>query len=394
MVSDIMATSTTKLTQKFVCFARASLKMRLASLHSAQRAREKERNDAATYLQIKYRTMIQVKRARTKLLRMKRRLINPFKEISNISTLVTTCLKKSDKSFSSHNAMCGVDLAQFCQRIGVLGDVYPVISKNNVHDTRHLFKLSDSQLKHVGINEEIKGDRHKGILHAETVRKVILALGDIGRDNIPEADRTEEQQQLYNDFKFLSHVPQLKAVEIKKIFEGVYGEKFASRANHFAQGPLLKIKLTTLQLKRFFNTNETPGKAKEHSNLLLTNGDPPCLSDLLDFDVTRIEKCADVCLYACEQLESMIKDFPNLYYKFHSAVLTVQGDTQKKKKEQMIENGPTLAMVRTHLKRDKENCELLFYLLNGIREMDGGARVVQVRKFYICIIFCIKTTDC
>jgi len=340
-----------------------------------KRKKEKRENDAATFLQIRYRKMIQVKRARTKLLQMKRKLTNPFREEKNLTSLVDKCLSKTMLLYHPENVMCGVGLESFCQRLGIRDDVYPVITKNKVLDTQHLFSLNDAQLRRVGINEEVKGDKQKGIFHAEDVRNVILKLGAIGRDNIPHAERTEEQQQFYDDFMFLSHVPQLKALEVKRVFEGHYGERYASRANHFAQGQLLKMKLTTLQLKRFFAINSTPGKAKDNAAKLLKV--EKCLEELNAFDSDRIESCGDVYLYASEQVELMIKGWSNLYYKLHSAVLVVQGDTQKKKKEQDIDGGPTLQMVRSHHIRDKECCVTLHKLLMDIREMDIAARVLQ-----------------
>ena len=55
------------------------------------------RNEAATTLQRKYRKMLEVKRARIKLLWMARQVSNPFKDEANISELVDASFVVSDE---------------------------------------------------------------------------------------------------------------------------------------------------------------------------------------------------------------------------------------------------------------------------------------------------------
>lgn len=188
-----------------------------------RKERERIRNEAATCLQRKYRKMLEVKRARIKLLEMMRKLSNPFKDITNISTLVDDCFKASDVLYNPRKPLCGVGLATFCHRLGIYEDVYKELTLHHVADTNMLFKCSDHKLQSFGIKEEIKGDRHFGVFQAEKIRHTIAVLAKT--IHVDAKDRTDEEKRLHREFELLALDPKKKSLQIRRIFEEAYGER-------------------------------------------------------------------------------------------------------------------------------------------------------------------------
>ena len=110
-----------------------------------ERERKRERLQAATVIQQKYRRMLEIKRARAKLLFMQRKLTSPFKDMSNICEIVDECFAKSDLLFNPNRNLCGVNLTVFCFRLGIMDDVLPQFQKHHITTSAQLFAMSDER---------------------------------------------------------------------------------------------------------------------------------------------------------------------------------------------------------------------------------------------------------
>ena len=340
------------------------VKLRLWRTNEAIR----ERVEAATCLQRKYRKMLDVKRARARLLYMQRRLSNPFRDLVNISALVKNCFDRANLLFNPEKVLCGASLSTFCFRLGIMGDVMPILLKNQVSTTEQLYRMSDEDLQRIGVREEVKGDRQFGIVHAATVRQTILTLAR----NTNVSDMTAEERAVHGDYNLLSEDPKQKSVEVRRIFESCYGDRFAARAANFAVGDVLKAPLAGLQLRRFFAVYQTPSKAKDNIKALLKFD---VSEEEKKFDASRIEKSMDIMLYAAETIRDIVKNYPGLYYRIHHDVDIIESDMQLKKRENR--GHPSALQIRTHRKREKQGCDVLFKLLNDMKELDEAARKVQ-----------------
>ena len=333
---------------------------------------KRERFEAAIYLQRKYRRLLEVKHARAQLLFMQRKLTSPFKEFVNICELVDECFKRSDLLFNPTRNLCGVNLTSFCFRLGIMDDVLPLFQRHHIASCEQLFNLTEEQLIHVGIKEEVKGDRHFGIMHAAKLRETILTLGSFLHKEV--ADMTPKERTVYFDYNLLSSDMTKKQLQIRRLFEDCYGDRFAARAKLFAEsGELAKHPLAGLQLRRFFSIYPTPGSAKENVAELYKHS---VSSEERAWDNDRVAKSMDLLLYAAEKVQDMVKGWPMLHYRIHHDVEIVETDEQQKKRENRLCNA-TRSQIKMHHKREREGVKVLYKLLRDMREMDDGSRKLQ-----------------
>ena len=333
--------------------------------------REKEdrriRDEAATVLQRKYRKMLQVKRARAKILHMKRALTNPFREYTSICDLVKECISRTDLKFNPHKVICGASLQTLCYRLHILDDVYPLLEKAHIHTTHQLLQMTDTELENIGIKEEIHGKRATGIKNADHLRSVLVALG---KD--PHGELSKFERKCHDDYNLCPSGGKHKSQAVRKVFEEIYGDRFAARAANFAVGAVLEKPLSALKLARFFSLYDTPGLAKEHVEDLLKH-------DIkhyeVEFDDLRVEEALDSMLYAAETTKLLVKGHPGLYYKVVQNLDLVEGDMLRKKQE--LKNHPSALQIRNQHKRERLGVERLYQLLEDIRELDEAARVFQ-----------------
>ncbi|GMH56705.1 hypothetical protein TrRE_jg4376, partial [Triparma retinervis] len=333
--------------------------------------REKEerriRNEAATVLQRKYRKMLQVKRARAKILHMQRALTNPFREHASICELVKECISRTDLKYNPHKVICGASLQTLCYRLHILDDVYPLLEKAHIHTTHELLQMTDAELEKIGIKEEIHGKRTTGIKNADHLRSVLVALG---RD--PHGELSDFERKCHDDYNLCPAGGQQKSQAVRKVFEEIYGDRFAARAANFAVGAVLEKSLSALKLARFFSLHDTPGLAKEHVADLLKHD---IKHHEVEFDDSRVEEALDIMLYATETTKLLVKGHPGLYYKVIQSLDLVEGDILRKKQE--LKNHPSALQIRNHHKRERLGVERLYLLLNDLRELDEAARVFQ-----------------
>ncbi|GMH89449.1 hypothetical protein TrST_g7346 [Triparma strigata] len=336
-----------------------------------ERERKRERLEAATLIQQKYRRMLEIKRARAKLLFMQRKLTSPFKDMSNICEIVDECFAKSDFLFNPNRNLCGVNLTVFCFRLGIMDDVLPLFQKHHITTSAQLFAMSDDDLIKVGIKEEIKGDRHFGIMHAAKLRETILTLGSFLYKNVSEM--TLKEKTTYFEYNLLPNDNKKKSMEIRRVFETCYGDRYKSRAELFAQGKILGWPLTCLQLRRFFSIFDTPGKAKEHVDQLHKHN---VTAEEHAWDDSRVAKAMDMMLYAAEKTQELVKGWRMLHYRIHHEVEIVEDNEQRKKRENRLGNA-TRSQINNHHKREREGAKALYDLLVELQEMDDGSRKLQ-----------------
>jgi len=333
--------------------------------------REKEyrriRDEAATVLQRKYRKMLQVKRARSKILNMQRKLTNLFKDHTSITALVTDCIAKTDLIYNPHKVICGASLETFCYRLHILDDILPLLEHAHIHTTHQLLGKTDRELEKMGIKEEVHGKRITGIRNAEYLRNVIVALG---KD--PDKELTDFERKCHDGYSILPNGKKEKSQAVRRVFEECYGDRFAARAANFAVGSVLEKPLTALKLARFFSLHDTPGLAKEHVDNLLQHD---IIEHEVKFNDARVEKSLDVMLYAAESVRELVRGHPNLYFRMVQSLDLVEGNILRKKQE--LKNRPSHLQIRNQHKRERLDVEKLYTLLEDLKELDDAARVVQ-----------------
>ena len=283
---------------------------------------------------------------RVSTLALTRNARNPFRKIDDIGMIVREFEEQTIHVYHPNDERCGMALATFMQRLGMIHDIFPMLSNAGIRSTEELFALSDDDFIDVGVFDETQ--RNILLLSSTDFPSSSFVHGTTSANPLTKSETTT----FLDDFKIIE--PEQMESTVLALFGDAYGPSFVSRAQNFARGPLSKAKVSKMQLKHFFSIHDTPAKAKEKCYQLMRPRVDDDRFDAIDYD--RMQRYISTCLYAMERITLI-----NCNIKLTDCISSVQ--------RQMIRNDP--------VEDFKKSCKLLYESLHHFYKIFCAARDVQ-----------------